>query len=82
MDLQGIQLSMSHVPQLVMSEYRKARDLLYNKLLFGATDLPCIETWMLHDDLDAEDYSGSWLKDGRNAEYLRGTYNALLRQIE
>ena len=37
---------------------------------------------MLHDDLDAEEYGGSWLTDERNAEYLRGTHDALLRQVE
>ncbi|KHO10977.1 gliotoxin biosynthesis protein GliK [Metarhizium robertsii ARSEF 23] len=36
----------------------------------------------VNDDLDAEDHGGSWLTDERNAEYLRGTQDALLRQIE
>lgn len=82
MDLQGKQFRMDHVPQLVTSEYRRARAILYDKLLFGAKDMASIETWMLHDDLDAEEYGGSWLTDERNAEYLRGTHDALLRQIE
>ncbi|EFZ03297.2 tlh3 [Metarhizium robertsii ARSEF 23] len=81
-DFRGIKLRMEHVPQLVVSEYRRARSLLYDKLMFGAKDVPSIEAWMLHDDLDAEDHGGSWLTDERNAEYLRGTQDALLRQVE
>ncbi|KJK86579.1 hypothetical protein H633G_09581, partial [Metarhizium anisopliae BRIP 53284] len=81
-DFRGITLRMEHVPQLVVSEYRRARSLLYDKLMFGAKDVPSIEAWMLHDDLDAEDHGGSWLTDERNAEYLRGTQDALLRQVE
>ncbi|KAJ3459958.1 hypothetical protein MRS44_016031 [Fusarium solani] len=34
------------------------------------------------DDLDLDDYGGSWLTDERNAEILKGTQDALLRQIE
>ena len=82
MELQGTALKMSQVPQLVVSEYRRARNLLYNKLLFGSKDVPLLEAWMLHDDLDAEDYGGSWLTDGRNAAYLQGSHDALLREIE
>ncbi|KAI8676079.1 hypothetical protein NCS56_00494800 [Fusarium sp. Ph1] len=41
-----------------------------------------VEAWRLHDDLDLDDYGGSWLTDERNAEILKGTQDALLRQIE
>ncbi|KID83861.1 telomere-associated recQ-like helicase [Metarhizium guizhouense ARSEF 977] len=81
-DFRGTKLHMKHVPQLVVSEYGRARTLLHDKLLFGARDIPLVKACMLHDDLDAEDYGGSWITDERNAEYLRGTHDALLRQIE
>ncbi|OAQ57815.2 DEAD/DEAH box helicase domain-containing protein [Pochonia chlamydosporia 170] len=81
-EFRGTKLHIKHVPQLVVSEYGRARTLLHDKLLFGARDIPLVKACMLHDDLDAEDYGGSWVTDERNAEYLRGTHDALLRQIE
>jgi len=71
-----------HVSQLILSEYRRARSLLYDVLLFGAKDISPIEAWRLQDDLDAEDHGGSWMTDARNAELLRGTSFALLEEIE
>ncbi|KAI5455818.1 hypothetical protein BGZ63DRAFT_349926, partial [Mariannaea sp. PMI_226] len=81
-DYLGTKLHMKHVSQLIISEYKRARSLLYDDLLFGANDIIPIEAWRLHDDLDAEDYGGSWLTDKRNEELLSGTHDALLRQIE
>ncbi|KAL7917060.1 hypothetical protein ACQKWADRAFT_326670 [Trichoderma austrokoningii] len=83
-DYLGIKLQMEHISQLVVSEYRRARALLHDELLFGAVDLDItpVEAWRVHDDLDAEDYGGSWLSDVRNEESLRGKQDALLRQIE
>ncbi|MGH8010316.1 MAG: hypothetical protein ACREQ3_25255 [Candidatus Binatia bacterium] len=66
MVLLGKRFSMNHVPQLVVSEYKMARTILFDKLLFGAKDIPSVEAWMLHDDLDAEEYGGSWLTNERN----------------
>jgi hypothetical protein len=80
MDLQVKQLLMDHVPQLVVWVCRRARVILYDKLLVGARDVP--STRMLHNDPNVGKYGGSWLTDERNAGYLRGTRNALLRQIE
>lgn len=71
-----------HVPQLLLEEYRRARNLLYDVLLFGARDIAPVEAWRLQDDLDAEDCGGSWMTDGRNTELLRDTNLALLEQIE
>lgn len=78
----GTTLHMDHVPQLIVSEFRRARTLLFDELLFGATDIAPIEAWRLQDDLDVEDYGGSWLTDDRNVEILAGSQEALLRQIE
>ncbi|KAH7248458.1 hypothetical protein B0J15DRAFT_514469 [Fusarium solani] len=81
-DYMGTKLHMEQVSQLVVSEFRQAHSLLYDELLFGANDIAPIEAWRLHDDLDLDDYGGSWLTDERNAEILKGTQDALLRQIE
>ncbi len=75
-------LLMGHVSQLVVSEYKHARDLLFNELLFGARDAATLDIAALSDDLDAEDCGGSWLTDKRNEEALRGSSHALLDQIE
>ncbi|KAH6972652.1 hypothetical protein EDB80DRAFT_596173 [Ilyonectria destructans] len=81
-DYLGTKLHIKHISQLLISEYKRARAILYDDLLFGANSIVPIEAWRMHDDLDAEDYGGSWLTDERNTELLRGTHNALLRQIE
>ncbi|KAH6960097.1 hypothetical protein BKA56DRAFT_662594 [Ilyonectria sp. MPI-CAGE-AT-0026] len=81
-DYKGTKLHMEQVSQLVVSEFRQAYSLLYGELLFGANDITPIEAWRLYDDLDLDDYGGSWLTDERNAEILSGTQHALLRHIE
>jgi hypothetical protein len=43
---------MCHIPQLVISEFQQALDLLYNELLFQAQDLTPMQSWKLKDDLD------------------------------
>lgn len=75
----GTRLYMEQVSQLVVSEFRQAHSLLYDELLFGAKEIAPVEAWRLYDDLDLDDYSGSWLMDERNAEILKGTQDALLR---
>ncbi|KAK4076859.1 hypothetical protein Purlil1_12541 [Purpureocillium lilacinum] len=80
--LNGVTLHMDHVPQLLMPEYRQAHRLLFDELLFGADDIAPVESWRVHDDLDLEEYGGSWLTDKRNTEVLPGVQDALLRQIQ
>ncbi|PWI64550.1 hypothetical protein PCL_09563 [Purpureocillium lilacinum] len=80
--LNGVTLHMDHVPQLLVSEYRQAHRLLFDELLFGADDIAPVESWRVHDDLDLEEYGGSWLTDKRNAEVLPGVQDALWRQIQ
>ncbi|KAH7126559.1 hypothetical protein B0J13DRAFT_588948 [Dactylonectria estremocensis] len=60
----------------------QAHSLLYDKLLFSANDIIPIEVWRLYDNLDFDDYGGSWLTDERNAEILSSIQPALLRYIE
>ena len=69
---------MAQIPQLVVSEYQQAHSLLYDKLLFQAKDLIPIESWRLKDDLDLEDFRGSWLSHPGNSEFLKGAELALL----
>jgi hypothetical protein len=70
------------VTQLVAFEFRRTHSLLFDELLLGARDLAPVEAWRLQDDLDREDYGGSWLTDERNAEVIAGSQYALLRHIE
>lgn len=49
------------ISDLVVSEYQQAHALLYDELLFQAKDLTPMESWRLKDDLDLEDFGGSWL---------------------
>ena len=70
-------LHLADVSKLIVSECRRARGLLYDGQLFGARRIAAIEPWRLLDDLDAEDYGGSWLTDKRNAEVLRDMYDVL-----
>lgn len=53
-------MRLKDVPELLLSEYRRARRMLFDDLLFGAVELAAVETWRLHDDMDVEDYRGSW----------------------
>ena len=56
--------------------------MLHDKLLFQAKDLIPIESWRLKDDLDVEDFGGSWLSYPSNAEFLEGAELALFRRIQ
>jgi hypothetical protein len=65
----------------VASEYQQAYALLYDKLLFQAKDLIPMESWRLKDDLDPEDFGGSWLSYPGNSKFLEGAELALFRRI-
>jgi hypothetical protein len=78
----GLELQMSHIPQLVASEYQAAHTLLYDDLMFKATDLTPMQSWRLQDDLDFEDYGGSWLSLPANAELVHDAELALFRRIQ
>jgi hypothetical protein len=78
----GLELEMSHIPQLVASEYQQAHALLYDELMFKATDLTPMQSWRLQDDLDFEDYGGSWLSLPANVELIHDTELALFRRIQ
>jgi hypothetical protein len=77
----GLELQMSHIPQLVASECQQAHALLYDELMFQATDLTPMQSWRLQDDLDFEDYGGSWLSLPANAELVHDAELALFRRI-
>lgn len=51
-EYRGIELQMSQVSDLVVSEYQQAYALLYDELLFQAEDLMPMESWRLKDELD------------------------------
>ncbi len=72
---------MSQISDLVVSEYQQAHALLYDELLFQAKDLTPMESWRLKDDLDLEDFGGSWLSHPSNSEFLEGAELALFRRI-
>jgi hypothetical protein len=83
--LRGITIGISDISRLVASEFLRARRLLEDELLFGAGGggaLPAVASWRLYDDLDDEEYGGSWLTDSRNSRLLEGAQEALLGRIE
>ena len=73
---------MSQISDLVVSEYQQAHALLYDELLFQAKDLIPMESWRLKDDLDLEDFGGSWLSHPSNSKFLESAKLALFRQIQ
>jgi hypothetical protein len=81
-EYRGVELRMSQISDLVVSEYQQAYALLYDELLFQAKDLTPMESWRLKDDLDLDDFGGSWLSHPSNAQFLEGAELALLRRIQ
>lgn len=77
----GLELQMSQVSALVASEYWQAHALLYDELLFGASELVAMQAWRLRDDLDVDDFGRSWLDHPGNAAFLEQAEMALLRRI-
>ena len=80
-EYRGVELQMSQISNLVVSEYQQAYALLYDKLMFQAKDLTPMESWRLKDDLDLEDFGGSWLLHLGNSEFLEGAELALFWRI-
>jgi hypothetical protein len=81
-EYRGLELQMCHVPQLVISEFQQAHDLLYSELLFQAQDLTPMQSWKPKDDLDRQGFGESWLTNPANAELLDGATLALFRRIQ
>jgi len=81
-EYRGVELQMSQISDLVVSEYQQAHALLYDELMFQAKDLIPMESWRLKDDLDLEDFGGSWLSHPSNSEFLEGAELALFRRIQ
>jgi Lhr-like helicase len=81
-EYRGVELQMSQISDLVVSEYQQAHALLYDELMFQARDLTPMESWRLKDDLDLEDFGGSWLSHPSNFEFLEGAELALFRRIQ
>lgn len=48
----------------------------------GATHLIPLESWRLKDDLDLEDFGGSWLSHPGNAELVQNADVVLVRHIQ
>ena len=78
----GTELHIKDITQLVVSEFRQASVLLWDELMFGTTDLPSLEAWRLKDDLDSEDYGGSWLSHPLNQDLVKDSDRALMLQIQ
>jgi hypothetical protein len=73
---------MSHISDLITSEYHQAHTLLHEELMFQARDLTPMESWRLKDDLDLEDFGGSWLSHPGNSEFVEDAELALFRRIQ
>jgi hypothetical protein len=50
--------------------------------MFQAKDLVLMESWRLKDNLDLEDFEGSWLSYPSSSEFLEGAELALFRRIQ
>jgi hypothetical protein len=50
--------------------------------MFQIKDRIPMESWRLKDDLDLEDFGGSWLSHPSNAEFLKDAELALFRHIQ
>jgi hypothetical protein len=81
-EYRGVELQMSQISDLIVSEYQQAHTLLYDELMFQAKDLTPMESWRLKDDLDMEDFGGSWLSHSSNSEFLEGAELALFGRIQ
>jgi superfamily II DNA helicase RecQ len=81
-EYRGIELQMAQISDLVVSEYQHAHALLYDELLFQAKDLIPMESWRLKDDLDLDDFGGSWLSHPSNSKLLEGAELALFQRIQ
>jgi hypothetical protein len=75
-------LSMEHVPRLLLSELQQARQLLYDELMFGVPHLPRSHAWALRDNLDVDAFGWSFAQHRENAELLKGSATALLTAIQ
>jgi hypothetical protein len=73
---------MSHVSQLIVLKYQQAHTLLYEELMFKAKNLIPMQSWRLKDDLDMEDFGGSWLSHPGNAEFVEKADRALFQCIQ
>jgi orsellinic acid/F9775 biosynthesis protein OrsD/helicase-like protein/RAD3-like DEAD/DEAH box helicase len=78
----SVELHMSHLPQLVLAEYKQAHSLLYEDLLLQAPGLVPMQAWKFKDDLDLIDFGESWLTSEKNEELLRSTETAILQQLQ
>ncbi|KFY96400.1 hypothetical protein V500_02461 [Pseudogymnoascus sp. VKM F-4518 (FW-2643)] len=60
----------------------QAHTLLYEELMFKAKNLIPMQSWRLKDDLDMEDFGGSWLSHPGNAEFVEKADRALFQCIQ
>ena len=80
-EYRGLELQMSQVSGLVVSEYRQAHALLYDELMFGTSNLVPMQGWRLRDDLDADGFGHSWLNHPSNIGVLEGAKLTVLESI-
>jgi Orsellinic acid/F9775 biosynthesis cluster protein D/Helicase conserved C-terminal domain len=77
-----VDLHMDQIPQLLLSEFTKARRLLYDELLFQAPGLPRMRGGALKDNLDADAVGSSFLQHWGNAELLQPLARSLIGVIQ
>ncbi|KAG6248565.1 hypothetical protein E4U49_008391 [Claviceps purpurea] len=70
-----------HIPKLILAQYQRAYDLLFDTLLFGDKSLGPIQPEKLDDDLEDKVFNGSWLTHPKNAKLLSGANSALMKSI-
>ncbi len=77
-----VDLHMDHVPQLLLSEFKQARHLLYDELILGARSLPRMRAWALKDNLDVDAFGWFFGQHRENTELLKPLTRSLLTVIQ
>ncbi|KAG5934179.1 hypothetical protein E4U59_006368 [Claviceps monticola] len=78
----GTALSITeHIPQLILAQYQRAYELLFDTLLFGEQSLGPVQPGKLDDDLDDKAFNSSWLTHPKNAKLLSGANSVLMKCI-
>ncbi|KAG5929523.1 hypothetical protein E4U60_007398 [Claviceps pazoutovae] len=78
----GTTLSITeHIPQLILAQYQRAYELLFDSLLFEEKSIGTMQPGRLYDDLDDKVFNSSWLTHPKNAELLSGADSVLMKCI-
>ena len=75
-------LHIDQVPKLLSSEFKQARKLLYDELMFGAQNLPRMRAWALKDNLDTDAFGWFFGQHRENADPIKPLAKSLRTVIQ